>query len=486
MKYSMKKIVAVSCPGNRLCSYLHICLLTLIVMAPSSALAEQFIRYIDNELTLEVEDIPLGDVLQVIAAEGVSIHCDPAINPIITARFTNRKIETILPSLVKPYSYALGWKGDGGDERQFVLDEIRIFQPGKPPYPAKYAQTENLEIVVGEAGRPVVKNMVLLRLDPRSDPDEIMESLKREMGLEYVDFHQRLGVLRIQVPDGDSTTILIDEISNNYSFVTVEPEFAYSLDPFPQRPDFTKYSANTEPESQAGTQGTAIAVFDSGISTSLIQEPFVFNYYDALSDSNIASDNIGHGTQMALVASGEVSPMGISKSEILNPVVAVRAFDDNGFTSTFTLMKAVDFAVDSGAGIVSMSWGAETVSPLLKSTIDYAADNGLILLAAAGNQPTGTPVYPAAFDNVIGVGAVDPSGRTWKESNYGDFVSIQAPGFAKFTHDAEKNSDLYAGTSISTAYAANMLANLLSQKKNVTLDSIVEELYEELQMGSGQ
>jgi hypothetical protein len=93
-----------------------------------------------------------------------------------------------------------------------------------------------------------------------------------------------------------------------------------------------------------------------------------------------------------------------------SPVVAIRAFDDNGFTSTYTLMRGIDHAIQNGARVLSLSWGSETPSALLSSAVGYAAAKGLILVAAAGNAPTGNPVYPAAYDNVIGVGALNPNG----------------------------------------------------------------------------
>jgi thermitase len=92
-------------------------------------------------------------------------------------------------------------------------------------------------------------------------------------------------------------------------------------------------------------------------------------------------------------------------------VVAIRAFDNNGFTSNYTLIRGIDHAIENGARVLSLSWGSETSSSLLESATRYAAAKGLILIAAAGNAPTGNPVYPAAYDQVIGVGALTPGRR---------------------------------------------------------------------------
>lgn len=97
---------------------------------------------------------------------------------------------------------------------------------------------------------------------------------------------------------------------------------------------------------------------------------------------------------------------------------------------------------------VQVSPANGTTVAVLESATQYATANGLVLVAAAGNTPTGKPVYPAAYENVIAVGALAPDGERWDQSNYGDFVDIQAPGFAYMPVGYQGDAGLYAGTSI--------------------------------------
>jgi hypothetical protein len=85
----------------------------------------------------------------------------------------------------------------------------------------------------------------------------------------------------------------------------------------------------------------------------------------------------------------------------------------------------------------------------------------LIVIGSAGNQPTGNPVYPAAYPSVIGVGALRPDGKRWENSNYGDFVTLYAPGFGNFPVGYKGKPGSYAGTSISAAFTANVIADYL-------------------------
>jgi hypothetical protein len=182
---------------------------------------------------------------------------------------------------------------------------------------------------------------------------------------------------------------------------------------------------------------------------------------------------------MTMVASGAINPLGVeTESESTHPVLSIRSFDENGFTSTYTLLNSIDYAVESGARILSMSWGSEDNSPMLDTAINYAADQGLILVAAAGNSPSGIPVYPAAYENVIGVGALMPDGTVWDQSNFGDFVAIQAPGLADLPVGYNGAPGMYAGTSISTAFTARVIAEALDKNPDLDIKNLLETISE--------
>ena len=218
-------------------------------------------------------------------------------------------------------------------------------------------------------------------------------------------------------------------------------------------------------------------MLDSGLSPQYAGSPFVSGVYDAFSNSTETSDTVGHGTQMSLIASGSVSPLGAAANQGQgNAIVAVRAFDDNGFTSDSTLIRGIDYALASGAKVLSMSWGTEQSSAFLEAAMTYASDQGLIVVAAAGNTPSGEPVYPAAFDTVIGVGALMPDGSPWSQSNYGSFVAVYAPGVADMPVGSDGSPGIYAGTSIATAYAARQVAAVLDGDPTADLSEVLLQL----------
>jgi subtilisin family serine protease len=142
-----------------------------------------------------------------------------------------------------------------------------------------------------------------------------------------------------------------------------------------------------------------IAILDTGLSTSNLDfDKFVISSLDVLSPNVEISDTLGHGTQMALIATGLIEPYGtgVQSSESYSPIIAIKAFDENGFITDFNIMESIDFALENHAKVMNLSWGTETNSAFMEKAFEYASSKGLIVVAAAGNEPTGNPVYPAA------------------------------------------------------------------------------------------
>jgi len=221
----------------------------------------------------------------------------------------------------------------------------------------------------------------------------------------------------------------------------------------------------------------AVAVLDSGMGYDKELESLTKASLDATHPGSTMSDVLGHGTRMAYIASGIIVPHGVSGEQAKQvPLIPIRIFDDNGFTSSAVVMDSIGFAHANGARVINMSWGSETKSPLLEEAFEHAMSLGMILIASAGNEPTGRPVYPAAYSSVIGVGALSPDGKRWQMSNYGDFVAVYAQGFASMPGAHSGKPEIYVGTSVSSALIANEVAAILAEKPQASQQEISEIL----------
>ena len=454
----------------------------LICLAPNLSFTMApgpVVRIQDDRLTLDVKNQPLSTILEMLSDQGIRIRIDPRINPKVTATFNNRPLGSAIASILKSVDYALIWRKDkastAGEPR---LWEIRIFYKGQESRIRLLKKGANLTVVKKGAGTYHVKDILLLRL-ASTITEEALAALLDQLGATIIDTYAPLGIVRLRLPHGSDVPAIAEKIANTPGVQNAEPDYAYPLEG--GRPARSDPLSSSPPPSRAPAAGaTIVAVMDSGLLSDYESSPFVLSAYDAVSPGAEVGDELGHGTQMTLVASGAVNPLGAgSDTPAGSPVVAIRAFDDNGFTSTYTLMRGIDYAIEKGARVLSLSWGSETTSSLLASATRYAAAKGLILVAAAGNTPTGNPVYPAAYDNVIGVGALNPNGDTWDQSNYGDFVAVSAPGLADLPVGYKGDPGVYAGTSIATAYTARRVAAILNQNPDADRATILRLLVED-------
>jgi serine protease len=101
------------------------------------------------------------------------------------------------------------------------------------------------------------------------------------------------------------------------------------------------------------------------------------------------------------------------------------------------------------ADIINLSLGGADASPTLDSTIAEVRAAGLVVVAAAGNEASSLPSYPAASPGVISVSAVDPALRLAPYSNFGSSIDVAAPGGDLST---DRTFDGYADGVLSTLY----------------------------------
>jgi subtilisin family serine protease len=204
-----------------------------------------------------------------------------------------------------------------------------------------------------------------------------------------------------------------------------------------------------------------IAVIDSGID---LKHPELAG---AISDS---FDALGskegphvHGTGIAGVIVAHARLMGSAPAA---NIVAIRAFATapSGAESTsFVVLKALDYAASHGAQIVNMSF-AGPKDALIERGIAAAASKGIVMVAAAGNAgPKSPPLYPAANPNMIAVSATDAHDKLFAASNRGSHIAIAAPGVDIFLPAPDEKYQMTSGTSFSAAYISGLVALMLER-----------------------
>src|SRR3984957_2214748 len=204
-----------------------------------------------------------------------------------------------------------------------------------------------------------------------------------------------------------------------------------------------------------------IAVIDSGIDT---KHP---ELADSIADS---FDALGskegphvHGTG---VAGAIVAHARLTGSAPAARILAIRAFGkaSSGAESTsFVILKGLDYAAAHGAQIVNMSF-AGPKDALVERGIAALAGKGIVMVAAAGNAGAKSPpLYPAANANVIAISATDAQDRLFTASNRGGFIAVAAPGVDLFLPAPDEKYQITSGTSFSAAYVSGLAGLMLER-----------------------
>jgi thermitase len=461
---------------KRTLKYCAIITLSLLCITEAGAFD---VRLSGNRISIKASQVPLQDILEHLVSYGILVRIDPEIkNSRVSISLENADLQKGLDELLGDLSHVLVWETVNSPVGPYHrLAEIQVFRTGKKALIKPLGKDPGLLPVVKhpQDGFLYVKDEILLQLKPGIN-FEAFKNILRQIGGWIVDMSEWTGVLRIRLPADTDVSSILQKVLQNPWVAKAEPNYAYPIIMPHNDPNSQATSIPNTDESEVGA-GAPVAILDTGLWPEAVLEDLILAYRDTLNPEGTISDSKGHGTHMALIASGMVKPQGVKKDpETLIPIIAVRVFDENGFASNFSIMEGLQFAIENGARVVNLSWGSETRSEFMKNALEFAASKGLIILAAAGNEPTGKPVYPAAYPSAIGVGALGPDGERWKKSNYGQFVNFYAPGLATLPGEDSYTSKIFAGTSISTAFIAHSIASYLSQNPEASLAEVFGHL----------
>jgi membrane-anchored mycosin MYCP len=235
-----------------------------------------------------------------------------------------------------------------------------------------------------------------------------------------------------------------------------------------------------------------VAVIDSGIDAEHPQmRGHVLgggaDYIDPGGDGR--QDCVGHGTAVAslivaqpiagtpfrgLAPGATVLPIRVSEQENTQGNLSGRlpAQPEKSFAA------AIRYAVDHGAKVINLSVVLGNDDPEVRAATAYAIAHNVVVVAAAGNshaQGDPTP-YPAAYDGVIGVGAITPDGVRLDVSQVGRYVDIVAPGSEIAVASPTRGYQSFQGTSVAAPFVAATAALLLQYHPDLSAREVAAQI----------
>jgi subtilisin family serine protease len=261
----------------------------------------------------------------------------------------------------------------------------------------------------------------------------------------------------------------------------------------------TRFKAESVWKKSTGS-GVIVAVVDTGVTASQADlSGHVLSGKDYVAPGTAATDENGHGTHVAgIIAAVADNKRGIAGLARNARILPVRVLDANGSGTSDNVANGIIWAADHGAKVISLSLGSTQSDPAEQAAVAYAVSKNIVVVAAAGNDGCSAgllglgatqPSYPAAYANVLGVGAINSNGSVASYSDCGSWVDVVAPGTSIISTMINKpSSDLgcqngvgycyLSGTSMATPYAAAAaaleIAKLGSSSQQSTVRSLLQ------------
>jgi subtilisin family serine protease len=199
---------------------------------------------------------------------------------------------------------------------------------------------------------------------------------------------------------------------------------------------------------------------------------------DCTKEDNDPNDVNGHGTHVAgiiaAVGNNGIGTSGIAPEAKIMPLKAGFSTGSSAFLQTDDIIQAITYAIDNDADVINMSFAGYGLN-VLSSLLTQANNQGIICVAAAGNNSSNTPIYPAAISSVIAVGATADGVSKASFSNYGNWVDITAPGSWILSTVPNNGYDHKSGTSMASPIVAGVAA-LLKAKNPGSSSSAIKKL----------
>ncbi|MCG0277646.1 MAG: S8 family peptidase, partial [Thermanaeromonas sp.] len=342
--------------------------------------------------------------------------------------------------------------------------ETAVSRPSLPPGPPVEASS-------GER--------VLVKFFANVSREEV-DRVHKDNGGRVIELIPELGVEVVEVPQGKAVEKAACYARNPH-VEFAEPDYVAQAVFVPNDPYFEKQWAMIRIQApqawdlSTGDRRVAVAILDTGIDQDHedLAGQIVANVN--FTNSRTVDDRFGHGTHVAGIAAAVTdNALGVAGLGYRTALYNVKVLGDEGQGFYSWVARGILWAARNGAKVINISLGGPRPSKILERAVKLAWSKGVIIVAAAGNDSTSSPFYPAAYPECIAVAASDFGDARAFFSNYGPWVDIAAPGVDIFSTTPNHNSyihsygialgyDYLSGTSVASPQVAATAALVWSR-----------------------
>lgn len=201
--------------------------------------------------------------------------------------------------------------------------------------------------------------------------------------------------------------------------------------------------AQTQPWGIADTQADQVSDSGAGnMTVCIIDSGYDINNPDLAANNHSGTNDSGtgqwstpggsHGTHVAgtiAAVNNSQGVVGVMGGANVNLHI-IKVFTESGWAYSSSLTNAIDDCKTAGSKVVNMSLGGSSSTTAESNAMDSFYNDGILLIAAAGNDGDATHSYPASYDSVVSVAAVDENNQHANFSQYTNQVELSGPGEA--------------------------------------------------------
>lgn len=328
----------------------------------------------------------------------------------------------------------------------------------------------------GEAsakGKPLFKDYLIGLKNPVSkQTNQIVSTLGGSVNHQF----KHMNVLQVTLPEA-----AVAALEKNPLVEYVEEDIEYKIDAQSVPYGIPHIKADVAHSQSVTGSGVKVAVLDTGIDASHEDlnvaggASFVTDEPDALTDGN------GHGTHVAGTIAALNNNVGVVGVSYDVDLYAVKVLSGAGSGTLSGIAQGIEWAIDNDMDVINMSLGGSTGSSTLKQASDNAYNSGIVVVAAAGNSGSffgliNTIGYPARYDSVIAVGAVDANNNRASFSSVGSQLEVMAPGVDINSTLPGNQYGALNGTSMASPHVAGAAALILAKYPNMTNVQVRQKL----------
>ncbi len=317
--------------------------------------------------------------------------------------------------------------------------------------------------------------------------DQLKQALAKQYGVEV----REVGVIALigariwhltLARDRDLAAVLGRLLQDN-RIVSAQPNYVYTpVQGADRRPAAGPAKAALTPQPDgagASRANVKVAIIDTCIDRdhSEIQGE-VQAYFDATPSPAKVCPGENHGTAVASLIGGRGQ---IHGSALGAALMEARAFTVTGeekevAATSREIALALDWSANQGARIANLSFAGPSDS-LVERAVAAAYTKGIVLVGAAGNGgPVSSPLYPAAYPEVIAVTATDAKRALYSAANRGPYIAVSERGVDVIVAQIHETYGMESGTSFAAATVSGIAAHLIELRPKATPDKICAAL----------